>query len=170
MVRLTLLVLIFSVGLAAQLSPLDAPVAPESPAIAPPSNALDKSDLEFYVRHLYVYGPVSNIPPGVELRDAEKILPAASVFTYSHEGAGRGSYAGFSNWFRYELLYRNGNIWIDLDVVCLQPFDFPDPLVFGWEQRGKVGSAVLKFPAGDRACRFMSDTCRMPMTWPGKSM
>jgi protein-disulfide isomerase len=74
MVRLTLLTLVFSVALAAQLSPLDAPKAADPPTVAPPSNALDKSDLEYYVRHLYVYGPQISIdipdfkdsaPPGL---------------------------------------------------------------------------------------------------------
>ncbi|MCB9385045.1 MAG: thioredoxin domain-containing protein [Bryobacterales bacterium] len=42
------------------LSPLDKPNA-EAPKVAPPTNALDKGDLEFYVRHLYVYGPQINV-------------------------------------------------------------------------------------------------------------
>lgn len=51
------LLLAFSaLPIAAQsLSPLAAPE--EKPKVEPPSNALDKNDLEFYVRHLYVYGP-----------------------------------------------------------------------------------------------------------------
>lgn len=40
---------------AQSLSPLSQPA--EKPQAQPPSNALDKDDLEFYVRHLYVYGP-----------------------------------------------------------------------------------------------------------------
>lgn len=65
MVRLTLLILVFSVALAAQLSPLDAPKAADAAAIAPPTNALNKADLEFYVRHLYVYAP----PIAIEVGD-----------------------------------------------------------------------------------------------------
>ena len=42
------------------LSPLDQPKA-EAPNAAAPTNALDKKDLEFYVRHLYVYGPQINV-------------------------------------------------------------------------------------------------------------
>lgn len=47
-------------GFAQGLSPLEQPKA-EAPKVLPPSNALDKGDLEFYVRHLYVYGPQINI-------------------------------------------------------------------------------------------------------------
>ena len=51
----------FASALAAQgLSPLEQHKA-ETPKVPPPTNALDKSDLEFYVRHLYVYGPQINI-------------------------------------------------------------------------------------------------------------
>src|SRR5690606_33154357 len=72
MVRLTLLTLVFSVALTAQLSPLDAPKAADATTVAPPSNALNKSDLEFYVRHLYVYGP----PIAIEIADfTEAELP-----------------------------------------------------------------------------------------------
>jgi protein-disulfide isomerase len=47
-------------GFAQGLSPLEEP-KPAAPAVLPPANALDKADLEFYVRHLYVYGPQIDI-------------------------------------------------------------------------------------------------------------
>lgn len=88
MVRLTLLTLVFSVALAAQLSPLDAPKPADGPSVAPPSNALNKSDLEFYVRHLYVYGP----PIGIQIADfAESELPGLlkTTVTASYQGSTR---------------------------------------------------------------------------------
>ena len=88
MVRLTLLTLVFSAALAAQLSPLDAPKAADGTAVAPPSNALNKTDLEFYVRHLYVYGP----PIGIEIADfAESELPGLlkTTVTASYQGSTR---------------------------------------------------------------------------------
>jgi protein-disulfide isomerase len=54
---LALAVPAFSQGPAAPpagLSPLDQPQQQTSPA---PTNALDKKDLEFYIRHLYLWGP-----------------------------------------------------------------------------------------------------------------
>ena len=44
------------------------------------------------------------------------------------------SYAGFSNYFRYKLLLERGGWWVDLDTVCLKPFDFDDEFVFSSEQ------------------------------------
>ncbi len=55
-----LFVCLASGGFAQGLSPLEQPKA-ETPEVLPPSNALDKADLEFYVRHLNVYGPQINI-------------------------------------------------------------------------------------------------------------
>ena len=88
MVRLTLLTLVFSVALAAQLSPLDTPKAENGTEVAPPSNALNKSDLEFYVRHLYVYGP----PIEIEIADfVEAELPGLlkTAVTASYQGSTR---------------------------------------------------------------------------------
>ena len=54
-----------AVALAAQgLSPLEESPAPALPGVRPPSNALDKADLAFYVRHLYIYGPQINVEVG----------------------------------------------------------------------------------------------------------
>lgn len=47
----------------AQLSPIDKP-AEVLGEVPPPSNALDKDDLEFYVRHLNVYGPQIDVVVG----------------------------------------------------------------------------------------------------------
>ena len=54
--RIILAAFLAVLPLAAQLSPLEEK-APEAPVQHPPSNALDKDDLAFYVRHPYVYGP-----------------------------------------------------------------------------------------------------------------
>lgn len=89
---------------------------------------------------LHVYDEPSGVPAGVELVDAGAVLPESSVFRYPN-----GSVAGFANWFRYRLLHEQGGIWSDTDVVCLKPFDFPQPEVFAWGheagQRGRTGSA-----------------------------
>ena len=79
--------------------------------------------------HLFVYDDVKNIPVGTTLKDANEILPAAAIFQY----AGRPSYAGFANFFRYKLLLERGGWWADTDTVCLRPFDFDERYVFSSE-------------------------------------
>jgi hypothetical protein len=96
---------------------------------------------------LYTYGPVAEIPDGVEVRDANEILPRDSIFVYRTD-PGKGSPSAFTNLFRYKLLSMRGGWWVDADVFCLRPFDFATDLVFGLERPGRVNSCVIKAPAG----------------------
>jgi protein-disulfide isomerase len=83
-----LLLCLASVLSAQGLSPLDAPKA-AAPEVLPPTNALDKSDLEFYVRHLYVYGPQISIavadPAPSEIEGLLKVVVKASYKMASKE-------------------------------------------------------------------------------------
>ena len=105
--------------------------------------------------HLYVYGPVQGVPKGVVVRDAKTILPRSRLFRIAR-GKGRGSLASFSNLFRYKLLSQRGGWWVDLDVVCLRPFEFPTPYVFALERTPqgdtRVCPGILKVPKG---CAFI---------------
>ncbi len=65
---------------------------------------------------LWTYGDIGNTPATVEVRNARDILPESRVFKYRN-----GSYAGFSNLFRYAVLSRFGGLYADMDVVCLTP-------------------------------------------------
>lgn len=111
---------------------------------------------------LYSYTPPTNAPKGTQLVDAREIMPQDSVFAYQC-GPGRGSVSAFSNVFRYQLLLDRGGIWVDADVVCLRPFDFPEEYVFGQERlRGGsflVASCVLGLPAGSSFARHCLGVC-----------
>ncbi len=65
--------------------------------------------------HLYTYDDVAGVPEGVELRDANAILPRSRIFRYAEHD----TVSGFSNFFRYKLLLERGGWWVDTDVVCL---------------------------------------------------
>src|SRR5262249_17317519 len=66
--------------------------------------------------------------------------------------------SAFSNLFRYRLLQQLGGWWIDADVIC-QSETVPEPDIFlGWEEEGKVGSAILRFPAGHPAATLLYET------------
>lgn len=86
---------------------------------------------EFY---LWVYEePDSPLPEGTVIQDANKILPEQHVFQYQSKcdlTHGVNSYAGYSDIFRYKLLYEVGGWWADMDVTCLKPLDFEEPYVF----------------------------------------
>jgi len=93
--------------------------------------------------HLYAYGPLTGLPRGAELRDANEIIPSSSVFRDS-----RGGFSSFSNYFRYKLLLDRGSWWADTDVVCLQPFASPSQHLFSVEPDLTIATAVIRAPAG----------------------
>lgn len=67
------------------------------------------------------------------IKDAREIIPENQVFSYNLSnqfGHGKGSFAGFSDVFRYQLLYLNGGWWVDMDVTCIKRFEFESPYVF----------------------------------------
>jgi len=110
--------------------------------------------------HLYTYNDISGIPDGTQLKDANEIILERDIFTYYN-----GSYAGFADWFRWALLFKNGNFWVDTDVICLKPFNFDTNLIFGFSNVDIVGPAVLGFPPKHDLCRFLENNCRNPNTF-----
>jgi hypothetical protein len=108
--------------------------------------------------HLYTYEPIDNVPPGVTLQDAAKILPASKIFR-NQRGQGKGSLAAFSDLFRYKLLLERGGWWVDTDVFCLKPFDFSAPYVFGAEDK-PVASGIIKMPGGCTLARQCYESAR----------
>jgi mannosyltransferase OCH1-like enzyme len=109
--------------------------------------------------HLYTYGPVGNIPAGTVVRDGTEILPASMIFQYRQHK----SYSAFSNFFRYKLLLEQGGWWVDTDLVCLKPFDFPEEYVFSSEKA--VGSefinvGAIKAPPESELMVYAWETCR----------
>jgi hypothetical protein len=108
--------------------------------------------------HLYTYDAIDNVPQGVILRDASKILPPSAIFR-NRLGKGKGSLAGFSDLFRYKLLLDEGGWWVDTDVFCLKPFDFSAPYVFGAEEK-PVASGIIKMPRGCRLAEMCYESAR----------
>ena len=109
---------------------------------------------------LYAYSDLANVPAGTEIRDANEIMPASSIFRYRDNGG----YAGFSNFFRYELLLQRGGWWVDLDTICLRRFSFDDDYVIGSEPIAGGGahpiSGVLKAPPKSELMEHLCQVCR----------
>jgi len=123
-----------------------------------------KNDCEF---HLYIYDEVENIPEGVIIKDASDILSRDKIFKYTCNG----SYAGFSNLFRYKLLYDKGGYWSDVDIICLRPILIEEDNVFCAQGvRGvrsfarryffnipNVNNCFIKTPAGSSIMKYCFD-------------
>lgn len=115
-----------------------------------------------YVFNLYVYDLVRNIPEGVVIKKADMILPKSEIFCYQN-----GSYSAFSNLFRFTMMYKTGEVWVDTDVFCRRFFDFSDfkILVVSEPDReyreSRPASYILKFPRYHEALRRAIELCEV---------
>jgi|TARA_R110002126_G_scaffold291793_1_gene458657 hypothetical protein len=92
---------------------------------------------------LYHYGPLQNVPDGIQLADANDILPQTNFLTHERTG----SPALHSDLFRYKMLKKMRNtIWADTDAYCVRKFDTPNGHFHGWESDKHVNGGVLGLP------------------------
>ena len=142
--------------------------------IGPRLSALERLSIASFLAnghavHLYTYDEVKGIPPGtVHLYGGDVVAPSA-VFS-NPSGFGKGSFAGFSDRFRYQLLHDRGGLWCDTDVVCLRPFDFAGrdyviarervhPEIATPEAAERLNGCVLKAPAKSAVLAECSEIC-----------
>lgn len=90
---------------------------------------------------LHVFERPTDVPDGVELFDAEKLMARSEVFAHRSTG----SFALASDIYRYRILRAGLGIYADCDVYCLRPFPSEDVL-FGWESNSHINGAVLALP------------------------
>lgn len=120
---------------------------------------------------LWLYSPLENpsdeIPAGVELADANLVIPQSQVFRYSHSnqfGHGKGSLAGFSDVFRYRMLSRYGGWWVDMDVTCLKPLQIETSFAFRAHHSLPLVGNIMKCPANSRLMEKCFERASMQVT------
>jgi len=91
---------------------------------------------------LYSYDDIPDLPTGVALKDASEVLPRSRVIQHRKTG----SWALFSDIFRYEGLRRGLGIWCDADVLLLRSLEGLGDHIVGWESKQYAGNAVLLLP------------------------
>lgn len=110
-----------------------------------------------YQVHLWRYDTSIDIscPSDVTLQDANLILPLDRLFLYKGNGdCRRGSIGGFSDLFRYYLIYKIGGIYVDMDTVCLHPYNFESEYVIRPHKNCDTVANIFKAPAG---CNFLRE-------------
>lgn len=122
---------------------------------------------------LWTYTPDTiNAPPDTVLKFAGTVIPQCQVFSYENpnkHGHGKGSYAGFSDIFRYKLLYEQGGIWTDMDITCLRPFDIPAEFFFRYHHKvGAVGN-FMKCPAHSEMMKWCFEQAVQKVTAENKN-
>ena len=106
--------------------------------------------------HLYHYDELHNVPriDGLRVINGEEILPRTAIFR-----SRKGSLAYFSDRFRWELLRQRGGWWMDMDVICVRPLDFPDDIVFQRDVKpDRMPNGFLKLPRGHFLAAALADT------------
>jgi hypothetical protein len=109
--------------------------------------------------HLWHYGDVqSEVPKGVVLRDGNELIPQDKIFRYPTKmllGFGENSYVGFSEIFRYKVLWELGGWWSDMDVVCLKPLEeIEDEYWFRFHGVLSVVGNIMKCPPKSELMKF----------------
>lgn len=103
--------------------------------------------------HLWSYEKIENVPSGTILRDAREILPYDSVFSFQGiplsliPRGGIGSLSHWSDQFQLEVLYKEGGIYLQLDVACLKPLQFEE-YSFVAHQGIHLAAFLMKCPKG----------------------
>ena len=69
-----------------------------------------------YKLFVWSYDAGLEIPRGAKLRDANIVVDESKLFLNR-----LGSYAGFSDFFRYKVLNRFGGLYADTDVIAVRP-------------------------------------------------
>ena len=93
---------------------------------------------------LHAYEDIGNVPPAVELVDAELTVPRRKMEELRYFRT--GSYALAADFFRYVLQARGEGFWADLDMICLRPIK-RDQVVFGCEAEDRLNVALLYLDA-----------------------
>ncbi|WLF83016.1 galactosyltransferase Lgt5 [Moraxella sp. ZY210820] len=94
--------------------------------------------------YLHTYGEIKDLPKGVIICDANHIIPKQNIIRHN----ATGSYALFSDIFRYELLkHIDHGIYVDCDVYCIKPLIIPEHgYLLGFEDDSKINGAILALP------------------------
>lgn len=112
---------------------------------------------------LYTYEGIDNAPEGVELADANEVMPQAGIL---HHGR-TGSPALHSDVFRYRMLAQHDDmIWADTDAYCVKPFTTDNGHFYAWESNTGLNGGVLGLPRDSKTLAalldFTSDEFNIP--------
>ncbi|RTJ58246.1 glycosyltransferase [Campylobacter jejuni] len=122
-----------------------------------------------YKFHLYTYKlsdkiflKFQELFDNFTLKDANEIVPFEEYFS-DDRGAG---VAAFSDFFRFNLLYLRGGVWVDLDMVCLNPYDYNEKeYIFSKEidddpNKTRITTSLLKFPKQSEFGKLIIDEAK----------
>jgi UDP-N-acetylglucosamine/UDP-N-acetylgalactosamine 4-epimerase len=119
-------------------------------------NSYLKNGYEF---HLYTYDYIDNVPKGTIIKDGNEILDSSEIFTYKNK-----SYSAVSNLFRFMMIYKKGNYWVDTDAVSTKFYDNDDDIIIGETDKSytqkKIGCSIVRFKKEDKKLLDAIELCK----------
>ncbi|EJF90733.1 glycosyltransferase [Bartonella tamiae] len=110
---------------------------------------------------LYSHGSIENVPKGVELIDAEPILPLEILYRLDPEFPNfkpNRTIVQFSDFFRVMLMKHQAGVWLDTDVYLVKQFHpQEDEVWLARENRQRVGVSALYFPKDNPIIKEFED-------------
>ena len=113
---------------------------------------------------LFTYDDVKGVPDGVQIKDANGILPSERIIRH----AKTGSPAYHADVFRLHMLRQTDYIWADTDAYCCQPWNIKGKHFHGWisDNKPMVNNGVLRLPKTSKTLKkmlkFTSDEYPIP--------
>lgn len=102
--------------------------------------------LRSFLRHghgvtLHCYEQPEDLPDGVRVFDAARLMPLSDLDSYRREG----SVALGSDRYRYLIIAAELGLYADCDMFCLRPIS-DAPYIIGAEQDDMANGAILNYP------------------------
>ncbi|MCV2878788.1 hypothetical protein OE699_07970 [Sedimentimonas flavescens] len=112
---------------------------------------------------LFVRESVENIPSGIEIIESKEIYDG-DIETLGDERFNAGVY---SDIFRAHLLKKTDYVWVDTDVVCINPSILENEYCFGANRRKKtINNCVLRLPKYSPALQLAINFYEAPVPIP----
>ncbi len=104
---------------------------------------------------------IDNLPAGVELHEAESILPRSAIYRldpdFSDDKLGC-TIVQFSDFFRVMLMEYQQGVWLDTDVYLVKQFHpDADKVWLARENNTRVGVSALYFPPNNPIIKIFED-------------
>ena len=134
--------------------------------IGPILGSVHAACLRSFLRHghevvLHTFEAPQDLPAGVKLFDAERLMKRAEIFRHRKTG----SFALASDIYRYRILKEGMGAYVDCDIFCLRPFEHQD-YILGWETDEVVNGAVLKAPHDSQLLDALREASENPFFIP----
>ena len=111
---------------------------------------------------LFSYDKLQNVPDGIDLVNAEDVMPVTAL--HRHRRSGSASLG--SNIFRYRLMSFDVGIWLDIDMLLLAPIEKSEDCVFGFQDDELINGAVLFIPSDNDLLGELLDFTASPHPVP----